>query len=78
MAAKEEIIEGQASDGNEVFDFTVERHAAGGFLLSIHYGGDEVKNVTGAGLWPTVEKAKSIAEQSTQRLLHGATVTWHE
>jgi len=72
------MIKGQASDGNEVFDFMVERHATGGFLLSIHYSGDGAKNVTGAGLWPTVEKAKSVAEQSAQRLLHGATMTWHE
>ena len=47
-------------------------------MLSIRYSGDGTHNVTGAGVWPSVEKAKEVAEQSARRLLHGATVTWQE
>jgi hypothetical protein len=69
---------GEASDSREVFELIIEPFVTGGFLLSIRYSGDGVNNVTGAGVWSTVEKAKQIAEQSAHRLLHGATVTWHE
>jgi hypothetical protein len=60
------------------FEFTVEPFVTGGFLLSIRYSGDGAHNVTGAGVWPSVEKAKEVAEQSAGRLLHGAAVTWQE
>ena len=70
------MIKGQASDDHETFEFTIEPFVSGGFRLDIRYSGDGRSNITGAGIWPTVEKAKQIAEETAQRLLHGATVTW--
>ena len=70
------MIKGQASDDRETFEFTIEPFVSGGFRLDIRYSGDGRGNITGAGIWPTVEKAKQIAEETAQRLLHGATVTW--
>jgi hypothetical protein len=73
---KNMLITGKASDDKESFEFTVERFVTGGVLLSIHYSGDGRENVTGAGVWPTIEKAKEIAEKTAGKLLHGATVSW--
>ena len=70
------MIKGQASDDREIFEFTIEPFVSGGFGLDIRYTGDGRGNITGAGICPTVEKAKQIAEETAQRLLHGATVTW--
>jgi hypothetical protein len=47
-------------------------------MLSIRYTGDGTNNTTGAGVWPTIEKAKQVAEESARRLLHGAAVTWQK
>jgi len=33
-------------------------------------------NTTGAGIWPTVEKAREIAEATARHLLSGAVVIW--
>ena len=71
-----DVVTGQASDNRETFEFTIEPYVSGGFMLSIRDRGDGSSNITGAGVWPTVEKAKQIAEETAQRLLHGATVTW--
>ena len=73
-----ELIKGRAADDRERFEFTVEPFVTGGFMLSIRYSGDGVRNVTGAGVWPSVAKAKEVDEKSARRLLHGATVTWQE
>jgi hypothetical protein len=70
------IITGKAQDDRETFVFTVEPFVSGGFLLSIQYPGDGSTSVTGAGVWPSVEKAKQIAEETAGRLLHGAVVDW--
>ena len=70
------VITGQASDDRERFEFTIEPFVSGGFVLGIRYSGDRISNITGAGVWPTVEKAKQIAEKTARRLLHGATVAW--
>jgi hypothetical protein len=67
---------GVARDEKEVFEFTIEPFVSGGYMLSIRYHGDCRQNVTGAGVWPTVEKAKQIAQESATRLLHGATILW--
>jgi hypothetical protein len=72
------LITGHAADDREEFSFTVEPFVTGGFKLSIRYSGDGTNNTTGAGVWPTVEKAKQVAEESARQLLHGATVTWQE
>jgi hypothetical protein len=70
------LLTGYARDTRERFDFTVEPFVTGGFTVSIRYSGDCHHNITGAGVWPTVEKAKQIAEETARKLLHGATVTW--
>jgi hypothetical protein len=69
-------IKGRAHDETEVFEFTIEPFVAGGYRLDIRYSGDYCKNVTGAGVWPTVEKAQQIAEETAHRLLRDATVVW--
>jgi len=71
---------GHATDQKETFKFTIEPFLKreNEFLLSIHYSGDGRSNTTGAGVWPTIEKAKQIAEQSAQKLLNGAVVTWED
>lgn len=71
-------LKGRASDTREAFEFTVEDFVSGGFLLTIRFSGDGRSNVTGAGVWPTVEKAKQIAAETASKLLHGATVHWDE
>jgi hypothetical protein len=70
------LASGRASDDRELFEFTIEPFVSGGFMLSIRYSGDCHHNITGAGVWPTVDKAKQIAEATAKRLLHGAAVTW--
>jgi hypothetical protein len=70
------MVRGEAKDSREKFEFTVSPFVTGGFLLTIRYSGDGASNVTGAGVWSTIEKAKQIAEQIAQKLLHEAMVTW--
>jgi hypothetical protein len=72
------LITGRAQDDRETFVFTVEPFVSGGFLLSIRYTGDGATNVTGAGVWPSIEKAKQVAEKTAAKLLHGAAVSWRE
>jgi hypothetical protein len=72
------VIRGEARDNRELFEFTIEPFVAGGFLLGIRYSGDGDHNITGAGVWPSVEKAKEIAQVATTKLLHGAAISWHE
>jgi hypothetical protein len=72
------MITGKASDDRELFEFTIEPFVTGGFRLDIKYSGDCHHNITGAGIWPTVEKAKDVAQASATRLLHGAIVAWCE
>jgi hypothetical protein len=72
------MIIGEAKDDKELFEFTIEPFVTTGFLLSIRYSGDCHHNVTGAGVWPTIAKAKDIAQDAATRLLHGARVSWRE
>lgn len=72
------LVKGTARDKSELFEFTIERFVSGGFMLSIKYSGDCHHNITGAGVWPTIGKAKEIATETAGRLLHGATVTWND
>ena len=71
-------ITGQANDEKEQFEFTIEPFVRPGFLLTIRYSGDGRENVTGAGVWPTIEKAKQMAQETATKLLHGASITWNE
>ena len=74
----EVLATGSAKDSRELFEFTIERFVSGRVMLSIRYGGDCHHNITGAGVWPTVDKAKQIAQETARRLLHGAEVTWND
>jgi hypothetical protein len=70
------LVRGTARDDREVFQFTIEDFVGGGFRLDIDFRGDGRGNVTGAGVWPSVEKAKQVAEETARRLLQGASVKW--
>jgi hypothetical protein len=72
------VITGIAKDDKELFEFTIAPYVRPGFLLSIRYSGDGDHNITGAGGWPTIEKAKQIAQRTATRLLHGAIISWSE
>lgn len=72
------MIRGQARGDSELFEFTIEPFVTAGFLLTIRYSGDGEHGVNGAGVWPTVEKAKQIAQETATKLLNGAAVSWSE
>jgi hypothetical protein len=66
---------GIATGNGETFTFTISAVPTG-FRLDNRYSGGCRENVTGAGIWPTVEKAREIAEATARHLLSGAVVTW--
>ncbi len=72
------MITGHARDEKELFEFSIEQFVVKkeGFLLMIKFSGDERNGSTGAGVWPTVEKAKQVAQETAAKLLHGAVVVW--
>jgi hypothetical protein len=72
------VITGEAKDDRELFQFTIEPFVTTGFLLTIRFSGDGRSNVTGAGVWPTIEKAKQVAQETATKLLHGAIISWHQ
>ncbi|MGD0096626.1 MAG: hypothetical protein ABSB60_09025 [Terracidiphilus sp.] len=72
------MITGEARHKNELFEFEIAPFVTAGFMLSIRYSGNCDHNVTGAGVWPSIEKAKQIAEETATKLLHGAKVKWSE
>lgn len=72
------ILRGKAESHKERFEFTIEPYVTGGFIVYIRYSGDCCHNVTGAGVWPSIDKATQIAEATAARLLDGAVVVWHE
>ncbi len=72
------MMKGEAREHSELFQFTIEPLVNGGFMLSIQCSGDCHHNITGAGVWPNLEKAKQIAQETASRLLHGASVVWQE
>jgi hypothetical protein len=67
-------IKGEAKDDKQVFEFFIEPCALGGFLLSIRYSPRYV--LAALGVWPSVEKAKEIAQANATKLLHGAEIKW--
>ena len=72
------MIKGEAKDDRELFEFTIEPFVTTGYLLTIRYSGDGHHNITGAGVWPSIQKAKEIAQVSATKLLHGAVISWRE
>jgi hypothetical protein len=74
--ASDMVYTGIASGNGETFRFTISALPSGGFRLDNRYSGTCNENITGAGVWPTVEKAREIAEATARHLLAGASVTW--
>jgi hypothetical protein len=72
------MVTGRASNEKEKFEFLIKPFVVKeeGFLLTIKFSGDGRDNTTGAGVWPTIEKAKQVAEETASKLLHGAVVVW--
>jgi hypothetical protein len=70
------VLKGTARDEKETFDLEIWQSETSTYSLFISYHGDCCKNITGAGIWPTLEKARQIAEQTANELLHGAKITW--
>ncbi len=60
---------GIASGNGETFEFTVTPVTNGEFRLDIRYSGDGEHNITGAGIWPSVQKAREVAETIAQKRL---------
>lgn len=69
---------GTASGNGEIFEFTITPVTNYEFRLDIRYSGDGEHNITGAGLWPTVQKARAVAETIAQKRLGGAQISWVE
>ena len=69
-------MRGKAQGDDEVFEFTIEPFVTGGYRLDIRYYGSCHHNIAGAGIRPTEEKARQIAEETAIRLLQGAKVDW--
>ena len=67
---------GRAVGNGETWNLTIEPFVTGGFRLDIQYSGGCHENITGAGVWPSVEKAKEIAQLAAVRLLDGAQIQW--
>jgi hypothetical protein len=67
---------GTATGKGETFTFTITALASGGFRLDNQYLGTCHENITGAGVWPTIEKAREIAETTARHPLAGANVVW--
>jgi hypothetical protein len=72
------LFRGRAADSKETLTFSIEQFVSGGFVLLIQYSGDCHEGITGGGFWPSIEKAKEIAQQTATHLLHGAVVMWEE
>ena len=67
---------GKAFGNNETFEFTITAVTKGEFRLDIRYSGDGEHNVTGAGIWPSIQKAQEVAATIAQKRLSGATIAW--
>ncbi|HKD58973.1 MAG TPA: hypothetical protein VKB47_00860 [Terracidiphilus sp.] len=74
----EPLSTGEAPDGEERFDFAVKHFVTGGFLLEISYCGDKGRGIHGAGVWPSIEQAREIAQQTATKLLLNAVISWDE
>jgi hypothetical protein len=70
------LMTGHAETPSGTFDFKVGNWADGiGLMVRDTGAGD--KGFNGAGIWPTVEKAKQIADQTVKRLLNpDCTIVW--
>lgn len=71
-------MNGTASGNGEVFEFSITPLRSGEFRLDIKYSGDCHHNVTGAGVWPSIQKAQEVAQTIATKRLSGAQVIWTE
>ena len=71
----EPLLTGEAHDGEERFNFAIKHFVTGGFLLEISYSGEKGRGVNGAGVWPSIDKAKEIAQHAATKL-HSAIISW--
>ena len=70
------ILIGHAEWNGECFDFKIGEWV-GGIGLMMRRSGHGSSKETGAGTWPSIEKAQSIADQTVRRLLNPeCSVTW--
>jgi hypothetical protein len=63
------LLTGRAEWQSEAFDFKIGEWVGGIGLMMRHTGYGEPKE-TGAGIWPTIDKAREVADQTVKRLLH--------
>ncbi len=72
------LMTGHAETPSGAFDFKVGNWSDGiGLMVRDTGAGD--KGFNGAGIWPTIEKAKHIADQTVKRLLDpDCTIVWTE
>ncbi len=62
------ILTGRAEQEGESLDFMI-GDWSGGIGLMIRRTGNGSSVETGAGIWPSIEKAQSIADEAAKRLL---------
>jgi hypothetical protein len=62
------ILTGHAECQGERFDFKIGEWAGGIGLMMRRTGHGSTKE-TGAGIWPSIEKAQAIADETVKRLL---------
>ena len=72
------LMTGRAERKSEIFDFELGPWCDGiGLMVRDTGAGD--KGFNGAGVWPSVEKAKSIADEIAKRAIGGdCSVDWTE
>jgi hypothetical protein len=69
---------GHASWGTEAFEFKIGEWCDGIGLMMRHTGYGSPRE-SGAGIWPDIDKAKQVAEETVKRLLNpGCSITWTE
>ena len=72
------ILKGHAKWNGEELDFKIGPWS-GGIGLMVRRSDSETSTETGAGIWPTREKAQAIAEETAKRLLDpDCSVVWTE
>jgi len=72
------LITGHAESEAEALDFKVGEWV-NGIGLMIRRTGDGKSIETGAGIWPTIDKAKQIAQETTERLFGSQhSIVWTE
>jgi hypothetical protein len=69
---------GRATQGDETLDFKIGKWCDG-IGLMIRRTGQGASMETGAGIWPSIEKAKQIANETVLRLFRqDCNIVWTE